>query len=97
MKDKHVKLRVHSTGAPASSGAGQYPDGRKSIAFNALGWHMAERFAQSQMIPGDCLDIAFTLDHNHHPEFGGLELSLKDFQAKKASAKEEPVAQSQTK
>jgi hypothetical protein len=26
-------------------------------------------------------DIAFTLDHNEHPDFGGLELSLKDFHA----------------
>jgi single-stranded-DNA-specific exonuclease len=73
MKEKHVKLRV-----AGSSGNG---DWRKSVAFNALGWNMAEKFQQSQLIPGDTFDIAFTLDQNEHPDFGGLELSLKDFQA----------------
>jgi hypothetical protein len=40
---------------------------------------MAERIQQAELLPGDALDIAFTLDHNDHPEFGGLELSLRDF------------------
>jgi single-stranded-DNA-specific exonuclease len=52
---------------------------RKSIAYNALGWHMAEPVQQAQLLPGDTLDIAFSLDQNDHPEFGGLELSLRDF------------------
>ena len=52
---------------------------RKSITHDALGWRMAERIQQAQLLPGDALDIAFTLDHNDHPEFGGLELSLRDF------------------
>jgi single-stranded-DNA-specific exonuclease len=93
MKDKHVKLRVHSTSA--SGDANQGPDWRKSAAFHALGWHMAERFEQSQIIPGDCFDIAFTLDYNDHPDFGGLELSLKDFQVKTAAGKPGARAQSQ--
>jgi single-stranded-DNA-specific exonuclease len=92
MKDKHVKLRVHS--APASGDAKQDPDGRKSVAFNALGWHMAERFEESQIIAGDGFDIAFTLDYNGHPDFGGLELSLKDFQVKTAAGKPDSRTQS---
>jgi hypothetical protein len=40
---------------------------------------MAERFQHAQLLPGDTLDIAFTIGHNGHPEFGGLELSLRDF------------------
>src|SRR5438477_211830 len=58
--------------------------GRIAITFEALGWHMAERMQQAQLLPGDTLDIAFSLDQNEHPEFGGLELSLRDFVAKKA-------------
>jgi hypothetical protein len=42
---------------------------------------MAERWEKEQLLPGDSLDIAFTLDHNDHPDFGGLELTLKDFRA----------------
>jgi single-stranded-DNA-specific exonuclease len=52
---------------------------RKPATYNALGWRMAERIQQAELLPGDTLDIAFTLDHNDHPEFGGLELSLRDF------------------
>jgi len=54
-------------------------DWRRTLAFNALGWRMAERVQQEQLLPGDSLDIAFTLEHNDHPDFGGLELSLRDF------------------
>ncbi len=40
---------------------------------------MAERCQQAGLLPGDALDIAFTIDNNDHPEYGGLELSLRDF------------------
>jgi single-stranded-DNA-specific exonuclease len=49
------------------------------ITFDALGWHMAERLAQTPLLAGDTLDIAFTIGHNDHPEYGGLELTLRDF------------------
>jgi single-stranded-DNA-specific exonuclease len=52
---------------------------RQNIAFDALGWHMAERLQAAKLLPGDTLDIAFTIGHNDHPEYGGLELSLRDF------------------
>jgi single-stranded-DNA-specific exonuclease len=47
--------------------------------FDALGWHMAERLQHSPLLAGDTIDIAFTIGHNDHPDFGGLELSLRDF------------------
>ena len=49
------------------------------IAFDALGWHMAERLQQTPLLTGDAMDVAFTVGHNDHPEYGGLELSLRDF------------------
>jgi len=52
---------------------------RRSITHTALGWHMAERIQPAQLLPGDAIDIAFSIDHNDHPDFGGLELSLRDF------------------
>ena len=51
---------------------------RTKIVFDALGWHMAERFQQTPLLAGDSVDIAFTVGHNDHPEYGGLELSLRD-------------------
>ena len=59
---------------------------RKSIVFDAMGWRMAERVQQAQLLPGDALDIAFTLDQNDDPDFGGLELSLRDFKTRAESA-----------
>lgn len=49
------------------------------ITFDALGWHMAERLAQKPLLAGDAVDIAFSIGHNDHPEYGGLELALRDF------------------
>ena len=56
-------------------------DGRNSVVYNAIGWRMAERWQTETVVPGDMLDIAFTLELNPHPDFGGLELSLRDFKS----------------
>jgi len=64
IQEKHVSLKVASS---------------QSRPFKAMAWRSAERFAQSELLAGDTLDIAFTLTHNDHPDFGGLELTLKDF------------------
>jgi single-stranded-DNA-specific exonuclease len=71
--DSSVLPRVHAQSSKARS---QLP-----VTYDALGWRMAERIHQAELLPGDALDIAFTLDHNDHPEFGGLELSLRDFKS----------------
>ena len=49
------------------------------VTFDALGWHMAERMQQTALLAGDAIDVAFTIGYNDHPEYGGLELSLRDF------------------
>jgi single-stranded-DNA-specific exonuclease len=64
IQEKHISLKVSSS------------QGR---TFKAMAWRSAERFAQSELLSGDTLDIVFTLTHNDHPDFGGLELSLRDF------------------
>jgi len=64
------------------------PGWRNAITFAALGWHMAERCQQAGLLPGDVVDIAFTIDNNDHPEYGGLELSLRDFQPQMIRANE---------
>jgi single-stranded-DNA-specific exonuclease len=62
-------------------------DWHKSVTYDALGWRMAERIQKAELLPGDALDIAFTLDHNDHPEYGGLELSLRDFKIPSSATK----------
>jgi len=71
MKDKHIKLRV----SPGEDGEHiQFKRTRE-----VLGWRMAERAAQEPLVAGDVLDIAFSLDYNEHPEFGGVQLNLVDY------------------
>jgi single-stranded-DNA-specific exonuclease len=69
LKEKHLKLRV----VPENN------DGRWHKAHEVVGWRMAERSAQEALALGDVLDLAFTLDYNDHPDFGGLQLTLVDF------------------
>jgi single-stranded-DNA-specific exonuclease len=69
VKDKHIKLRVNQPG----------PGGRAGFSYEAMGWRMAERLQAETYLPGDQIDIAFTVGMNLHPDFGGLELVLEDF------------------
>ncbi len=66
IKEKHISLKL-----TPSSGAGR--------PLKAMGWRMAERAEQAQLLAGDVLDVAYTLTHNDHPDYGGLELVLRDF------------------
>ena len=68
-------LHVASGDGDAESGA----PNRLRVTFDALGWRMAERLAQTPLLAGDAIDVAFTIGHNDHPDYGGLELSLRDF------------------
>jgi single-stranded-DNA-specific exonuclease len=74
MKEKHIKLRVSQT-APDN---GQ-TTGKQQRAFDAIGWRMAEQLQAHPLLIGDVIDIAFKVDENHHPDFGGLQLVMCDY------------------
>jgi single-stranded-DNA-specific exonuclease len=71
LKEKHIKLRV----VPDSNGR----NGTRQRAQEVVGWRMADRVSQECLILGDRLDLAFTVDYNAHPDFGGIQLTLADF------------------
>jgi single-stranded-DNA-specific exonuclease len=64
LKEKHMKLRVAV--------------GQNGRVMDVLAWRMAEHLQSLNLISGDSLDLAFRLDENQHPEFGGLQLILCD-------------------
>jgi single-stranded-DNA-specific exonuclease len=66
--------------APPSSTAQGTNSWRSNITFKAMAWGLKESCDQLQLLAGDRLDIAYTLGLNDHPEFGGLELTLRDIQ-----------------
>ena len=81
LKEKHVRMKLSPAQNHAANGW------RRALTYNAMGWRLAERAQQEKLLPGDLLDIAFNLGYNDHPDFGGLELSLRDFKSlQKASA-----------
>lgn len=69
IKEQHVKLRI---GEPGPAG------GSVKRAFDALGWRRAESVSALELGPGDTLDIAYTIEENANPDFGGLQLTLAD-------------------
>ena len=71
--EKHVRLKL---GSALTAGGNGW---RRALVYKAMGWRLAERVAEAKLLAGDLLDVAFTLDHNDHAEFGGIELSLRDF------------------
>ena len=77
VKDKHVRLRVAAGLCPAQPESSS-SSWRSNVSFKAMGWGLKESSDQLQLLAGDRIDIAYTLGMNDHPEFGGLELTLKD-------------------
>jgi single-stranded-DNA-specific exonuclease len=69
LKDRHVKMRV----APPANGT------KFQRSFEALAWRQSARLESEPLAMGECVDVAFTLDINDHPDFGGLQLILCDW------------------
>ncbi len=63
---------------PAATQSSSSSSWRDNIAFKAMGWGLKESCDRLQLLAGDRLDIAYSLGMNDHPEFGGLELTLRD-------------------
>ncbi len=73
LKEKHLKLKLN-----------RYSDGQTAAALSrsvdALAWRMAERLSEAPLTAGDRLDLAFRIERNNHPDFGGgLQLIVQDF------------------
>jgi len=79
--EKHVRMKL----APGLIN-GVANGWRRALVHNAVGWRLAERVAEAKLLAGDMLDVAFTLDQNEHAEFGGIELSLRDFKTRAAGS-----------
>jgi len=79
VKERHVRLKL-------CPGEGAGNGWRRSLTYDAVGWRLAERIQSEPLLAGELLDVAFTLNRNRHPEFGGIELALKDFKAPRRAA-----------
>ena len=72
VKEKHLKLKL-ARGVNGSTAMAR--------GIDAMGWRMAERLQSQPLAFGDCLDVAYRIERNTHPEFGGnLQLVVCDFE-----------------
>jgi single-stranded-DNA-specific exonuclease len=87
IKEKHVRLRIApAVASPQRDGVGDGQSSattrasswRDNATFKAMGWGMKETCDSLQLLAGDRLDIAYSVGMNDHPDFGGLELTLRD-------------------
>lgn len=73
LKEKHIKLKL------ARGANGRRPT-VMARGVDALGWRMAERLQKRPLAFGDSLDVAYRIERNMHPDFGGtLQLVLCDY------------------
>jgi single-stranded-DNA-specific exonuclease len=94
-RDERARAVAEAAANPKGNGREPRADLRSRITFDAFGWNLAARLAEMPLLAGDSIDIAFTIGHNDHPEYGGLELTLKDFKTATTDGNAHPAAPSQ--
>ncbi|HEX5234941.1 MAG TPA: single-stranded-DNA-specific exonuclease RecJ [Silvibacterium sp.] len=70
MKEKHIRLQLRS----------------EKAVFSAIGFNCAEKFAALQLAQETRIDLAYKIQKNDHPNFGGLELEIADLRVARADA-----------
>jgi single-stranded-DNA-specific exonuclease len=82
MKARHLRLELaQDSPAPASVASPSLPASAAPIAsIRAVGWNLAERAMQLQLVQGSLIDLAYRIRENDHPDFGGLEIEIMGIQ-----------------
>jgi single-stranded-DNA-specific exonuclease len=65
MKERHIRLELTQSSSYGGRGA-----------MRAVGWDMASRAAALGLDQGSCVDVAYRIRENDHPDFGGLEIEI---------------------
>jgi single-stranded-DNA-specific exonuclease len=66
MKERHIRLELTQEPALSSS----------LSAIRAVGWGLAARAAELGLGKGSCIDLAYRIRENDHPDHGGLEVEI---------------------
>jgi len=70
MKERHIRLELAQE-SPQSSSLSP-----KAYGIRAVGWGMAFRAAELGLVQGTCIDLAYRIRENDHPEYGGIEVEI---------------------
>jgi single-stranded-DNA-specific exonuclease len=66
MKERHIRLELEP------SIPGRIPQ----APIRAVGWNLAQRAKELDLVQGSLIDIAYRVRENDHPEYGGLQIEL---------------------
>jgi single-stranded-DNA-specific exonuclease len=70
---------------PPSGASARLPASATPIAtIRAVGWNLAERAIELQLVQGSLIDLAYRIRENDHPDFGGLEIEILDMKPAEA-------------
>jgi len=66
MKERHIRLELHSTASLSTP----------LPATKAVGWNLAARAQQLELEVGSLIDLAYRIRENDHPKYGGLQIEI---------------------
>ena len=75
MKERHIRIEVHSTAALAAA----------LPPVKVVGWNLASRAAELQLEPGSLVDLAYRIRENDHPQYGGLQIEIAGIRKAKSA------------
>lgn len=67
MKDRHIALELRQESHGLAAGP---------ATMRCVGWDWASRCMDLRLEAGSLIDVAYKIRHNHHPEYGGIEIEL---------------------
>jgi single-stranded-DNA-specific exonuclease len=68
MKERHIRLEL----VPLQSASGAIVQ----APIRAVGWGLAQRAQELELVEGSVIDAAYRIRENDHPEYGGLQIEL---------------------
>lgn len=82
MKERHLRLELAQETNAHNGSNGRQASSIGSI--RGVGWGLAHRAADLNLVQGSLIDIAYRIRENDHPDFGGLEVEIAGLQAPQA-------------
>jgi single-stranded-DNA-specific exonuclease len=68
MKERHIRLELSQQPKDPAAFSGH--------AMRAVGWDLAWMAESLNLKEGSCIDVAYRLRENDHPQFGGIEIEI---------------------
>jgi single-stranded-DNA-specific exonuclease len=72
MKEKHIRLQL----LPSRDIQHESSATLATAPISVIGWNLAQRARDLQLDTGSCIDLAYRIRENDHPQYGGLQIEI---------------------